>query len=520
MDLMGILNVLLYSFPALIFVVLFHELGHLILARMTGIGVEVFSIFFGRPIYKFKWKNIQWQIGWIPLGGYCKMKGQEDFGSSDEDQEHDSFYKKPRWARFLAIAGGALFNVIFSFFVFMIIYIIQERKIIPNSNIIVYPEYKNLLKLNDGDIIKKIDGEKINDWGDLMDKYILGIHRDNRTLSVKRGEQIVDVNYNLDVNVILKNTNHNPYTGFTLPELMFVNSINDNVKVKEIGKDKPYEVISPAKNHLKEGNLIMAIDSNIVLSRYHYQYYMNHNELSAQKERKFIVLNLRKGIQVLAIEDIGFKSLDEIREKILNPKIIEFKVKFLENGEKKEEFFQKKEIYINPIKIEFFNEEKKIIEREYKLGIFSYYTYSPYIYNNLKSKKYDPIEAIGKAIDETVVTIGSVFNQFKLLGKLEFDVLRQSVGGPIRILKNIADVAETGMLIYFLFVAKLSIFIGVFNLLPIPVLDGWHLFLTTIEMITRRSLSIRFVNVMQYIGLIFMLILVLLVMINDIINIL
>ena len=71
--------------------IFFHELGHYTAARFFGVYVEVFSIGFGKKLASFKWLNTQWQISAIPLGGYVKMKGQDDLDPTALSSDNDSY---------------------------------------------------------------------------------------------------------------------------------------------------------------------------------------------------------------------------------------------------------------------------------------------------------------------------------------------------------------------------------------------------------------------------------------------
>ncbi|MCR4315938.1 MAG: RIP metalloprotease RseP [Planctomycetes bacterium] len=103
------------GFGLLIFV---HELGHFLAAKSVGIRVEAFSIGFGQAIVSFTRGGTLYKIGWIPFGGYVKMKGENpDEPKTGDDDEFSS--KKP-WQRAIVIVAGVTMNAIFAFICFMI----------------------------------------------------------------------------------------------------------------------------------------------------------------------------------------------------------------------------------------------------------------------------------------------------------------------------------------------------------------------------------------------------------------
>ncbi|MDZ4181297.1 MAG: RIP metalloprotease RseP [Candidatus Cloacimonadaceae bacterium] len=113
---------LLLTIVALGVLITVHELGHFLMARAMGVGIEKFSIGFGKPIFSFTRNGIDYRIAWIPLGGYVKMKGEDP-----EDKDADealSFTKKVWWKRALIAFSGPFANLIFGMLIFIISYML------------------------------------------------------------------------------------------------------------------------------------------------------------------------------------------------------------------------------------------------------------------------------------------------------------------------------------------------------------------------------------------------------------
>ncbi|MBO8477993.1 MAG: RIP metalloprotease RseP [Bacteroidetes bacterium] len=121
--LMKILQVVL----ALSVLILIHELGHFLFAKLFKIRVEKFYLFFdaGFALFRFKPKNsdTEYGIGWLPLGGYCKIAGMVDESMDTEALKQPpqpwEFRSKPAWQRLLVMAGGVLFNFIFAIILYI-----------------------------------------------------------------------------------------------------------------------------------------------------------------------------------------------------------------------------------------------------------------------------------------------------------------------------------------------------------------------------------------------------------------
>jgi regulator of sigma E protease len=97
-----------------------HELGHFLAARLAGIDVEAFSIGWGNPILKKKIGAVEYRLGMFPIGGYCKMRGENEFKEAWENNAHGiepvkgTFFGASPWGRMLVSIAGPLFNLLFA----------------------------------------------------------------------------------------------------------------------------------------------------------------------------------------------------------------------------------------------------------------------------------------------------------------------------------------------------------------------------------------------------------------------
>ncbi len=113
--------------------VFIHELGHYFAAKSVGMVVEIFSIGFGRPILKWRWQGVNWQLGWLPFGGYVKVKGMEiskqEQGLYKEPYEiPGGFFSKSPLKRIWMAIAGPLANLFLGFFLFTLIYVGNGRE--------------------------------------------------------------------------------------------------------------------------------------------------------------------------------------------------------------------------------------------------------------------------------------------------------------------------------------------------------------------------------------------------------
>ncbi|HOI21926.1 MAG TPA: site-2 protease family protein [Spirochaetales bacterium] len=178
----------LYGLLGLSIVVLIHELGHFMAARLVGIEVEAFSIGMGPKLFGLSRGGTEWRISAFPLGGYCRMKGEEGFKQALERKlehipaEKGSFYGEAAWKRILILLAGPFFNLLFAALLFGIVALVGLRvETLPNR-IVLASDYPLLSGqtggelspaqaggLKTGDWIVAIDGKPVKDYSDLQD---------------------------------------------------------------------------------------------------------------------------------------------------------------------------------------------------------------------------------------------------------------------------------------------------------------------------------------------------------------
>ena len=114
---------------ALSLLVLIHEFGHFLFARIFKVRVEKFYLFFDWKFSLFKWKpknsDTEYGIGWVPLGGYCKISGMIDESMDTEQMKQPAqpweYRSKPAWQRLLIIVGGVMFNLILAVLIYSMV---------------------------------------------------------------------------------------------------------------------------------------------------------------------------------------------------------------------------------------------------------------------------------------------------------------------------------------------------------------------------------------------------------------
>ena len=183
--------------------VIIHEFGHFIFARIFKIRVEKFYLFFDPwfALFRYKPKNseTEYGIGWLPLGGYVKISGMIDESMDKEQMAQPvqpwEFRAKPTWQRLLVMIGGVLFNIILAFIIFWMMVFKWGDSYIPMSNVksgMEYSETAERAGFRDGDILLYADGKEIIDRGGVIDNF--ATHTINaKTVTVLRNGQEVNI---------------------------------------------------------------------------------------------------------------------------------------------------------------------------------------------------------------------------------------------------------------------------------------------------------------------------------------
>jgi len=195
--------------------VIFHEMGHFAFAKLFKTRVEKFYLFFNPwfSLFKTKWGETEYGVGWLPLGGYVKISGMIDESMDKEQMKQPpqpwEFRTKPGWQRLLIMIGGVLVNFILAFFIYVMILTVWGKEYLPTDNLkygIMVDSLGQKLGLKNGDKIISVSNRKVEDFSRIIPELILN---DPKSIQVQRGEKIIDITINSEQEkMIVKNTKH------------------------------------------------------------------------------------------------------------------------------------------------------------------------------------------------------------------------------------------------------------------------------------------------------------------------
>jgi regulator of sigma E protease len=243
--------------------VVLHELGHFIPARLFKARVEKFYLFFnpGFSLWKKKIGDTEYGIGWIPLGGYVKIAGVLD-ESMDTEQlnkapESWELRSKPAYQRLIVMLGGVIVNIVLAIVIFIGITWHWGEEYLPAKNVIYGVHASDLAKtvgVQDGDIIVSLDNKELTNFEQLESKLVLN---NPKTLEVKRGDSIVSLNIPATLSSSLAKIKKT--TSFATPRFpVIVDSISNTA-------------VTMSGTEFKKGDTLLMINNQSVQYRYEFE---------------------------------------------------------------------------------------------------------------------------------------------------------------------------------------------------------------------------------------------------------
>lgn len=433
--------------------IVLHELGHFIPAKIFKTRVEKFFLFFDVKYALFKKKigGTVYGIGWLPLGGYVKISGMID-ESMDKEQmakppQPWEFRSKPTWQRLIIMLGGVTVNIILGFLIYMMVLFVWGSPYIspddmPNG-FAVDDTFKEL-GFQDGDKVLEVNGEDLKNSIDI-NKYLM--LRDVNSVTVKHSngkEETVAIPEDIGSTMFQQ--------GVMLPFVPIEYPVLDSVVA-----GSPADLAG-----LKKGDRIVSVN-DIEIGYWH--------ELTRQVQS-----SKGKELKLIVRRDGNFESVeldDEDKNKILAGGM--------------------RTVTVTP------NEEGNI-------GV-----YNAPSEINIRHEKYSLGESMVKGFDLAYWTLHDYVAQFKYVFTKKGAT---QVGGFGAIGGLFPDVWNWQA--FWMTTAFISIILAFMNILPIPALDGGHVMFLLYEMITGRKPNEKFMEYAQLVGFMILIALVLFANGNDI----
>jgi regulator of sigma E protease len=438
--------------------VLLHEGGHFFFAKLFGVRVDKFYLFFDPSIWKwdgslFKFKpkgsDTQYGVGWLPLGGYCKIAGMIDESFDTEQMKQPEqpweFRAKPAWQRLLIMIGGVLVNFLLALFIYSMILFHWGDTYIPVKDMTLGMKFNTEAKalgFEDGDILIGTDKGEFKDFSadlyrDLSEAYSVDLIRDGKKMTLR-----LPGNLNL--------------LGMLKAEPSFVRPLIP-AEVDSVMADSPAASIG-----LQKGDKIVAINDKAIDS---------YNEFTDQL-----------GI----LEDMMTAALTKADSMKVRTATIVFDRDAVKDT------------------------ATVVLTPELKLGFYVKSLaglYEPY------TREYGFFESIPAGIKYGWNVLAGYVGDMKYVFTADG---AKSLGGFGAIGSLFPPMWD--WYLFWKMTAFLSIILAFMNILPIPALDGGHVLFLVYEMITRRKPSETFMIRAEYVGFGILILLMVVANLNDILR--
>ena len=452
--------------------VLLHEGGHFFFAKLFGVRVDKFYLFFDPSIwkwdgslFKFKPKNsdTQYGVGWLPLGGYCKIAGMIDESFDTEQMKQPEqpweFRAKPAWQRLLVMIGGVLVNFLLALFIYSMILFYWGDTYIPVKNMTLGMKFNTEAKalgFKDGDILIGTENGEFKDFSadlyrDLSEAKRVDLIRDGKKMSL---------NLPGDINLLGMLKTEPAFVRPLVPAE--IDSVMEGTPAAEIG--------------LQKGDRIVAFNGKAIDS---------YNEFSAQ-------IGILEDMMTAAKTQAD--SLKVRTATIVVERSAEFRTDSVE--------FASAIAKLDTLSVTLTSDLKVGFAVKALTGIYEPYT-----------REYGFFESIPAGIKYGWNVLAGYVGDMKYVFTADG---AKSLGGFGAIGSLFPPVWD--WYLFWKMTAFLSIILAFMNILPIPALDGGHVLFLLYEMVTRRKPSETFMIRAEYVGFGILILLMVVANLNDILR--
>ena len=523
-----------------------HELGHFLIAKWLNVKVLRFSIGFGPKIVGFTRGETEYRIAWIPLGGYVKMAGELPGDEVSPEDAARGFLAQPPWKRALIVVGGPLFNLIFPILVYFFVFVGSQQALSTQIRHVEPGLPAAMAGIEPGDRVLAVEGEKVVTFSQLLERLEGRADQPTR-LTVQRGDKTLDTTLTparaFIAEVLASDTRGRigispispaPVIGVpagspaekaglrTFDRIVSINGhpIPDLLELRDILRDATgtLEVVVARTAALDTPGVPAAIPE-MITARIERLPGDGPEALGAERSSLYLSYvypggpaaqaGLKRGDRLVSVNGKPLSSFEGFQVAIGQAGTQPFTLEWRSGAELKS-------ARIARGKFEHTDAAGQKMKTD-GIGVASstgLAVEKPKV--DMVTVEIGPAEAVARAArmvpDVTLKTLKVV------AALVTGDVPFSSLGGPVMIY-GLASRATTEGLDYFLnLMALISVNLGVMNLLPIPILDGFALLAAIWEGVRRRPIPTRVREIANMVGLAMLVILMALAMRNDLLR--
>lgn len=523
-----------------------HELGHFLAAKWAGVKVVKFSIGFGPRIFGFRRGETEYQVAWVPLGGYVKMHGDYPGEEHDLDdpERHRGLYAAPWWKRAIIMSAGPAFNLVFPVFAYFFALLGDQTFLVPRVGWVAADMPAAIAGIKPGDIISRVNGVKIVRFEEISEA--IAAAESAIPVTVERNGQELTFQINpvltIDESNPVEKTRRGmlgivaaasaPIVGVpvgstaeqaglrTFDRVLAINGqpVADEVQLQEVlARASGALTVKVARLKTTTAAGLWVSQPEVLTVTVEKQPGEGYAALGAESSELYVGsvvqgsaaarAGLKAGDRYVSVNDAEVKSIFLFNLKLKAQEDRPFKLAWLSGGELRTARVQRT--------FETSYDELKNERRTLVFGGEQFFALTADAPPALtKTVFVGPQEAFVmalKQVPKAIRTIGLVIVKL-FTGGVPLD----AVGGPIAVFQVATKSAEAGLDVYLMNMAMVSVNLGLVNLLPIPIFDGFALLAAFWEGIRRRPIPIRVREYANMFGLIVIGMLLVLVFKNDI----
>ena len=517
-----------------------HELGHFLMARWCGVRVEVFSLGFGKKIFKKQVGPTTYAISLIPLGGYVKMFGDELGKEISAQDQAESFLHKTVWQRIAIVLAGPLMNLFFAAFLFTLIAYKGETRRQSVVGDISARSAAYQRGFRSGDQILSLNGESVRSWEDVQ-TALNKAQGQGLTAEIKRQgaqelESIrVEVGSQENPNPLALDERMGVIEGLSPDSLAPILGVQPKSVAAKLGFQLGDQI---KKINGRDISYFRDIEPQLVALQGQEVSFEIERLADDKQQKETLSINLKLPTPLPSLSSLGLESSELYLHTIVkdspaeraglkagdrllridDQEVLRWEQAFETiKGHNREQALRFQvlraeglvELAIAPQETEKLtmygkNEKRKMV------GIAPWLQMAD---PSMTSVQFDGVQGLVRGYQRSVdVSLMTVLSFVRLI---QNKVSPKTIGGVISIGQVASQTYKMGLQHFLTMMAVISINLFILNLLPVPVLDGGHLVFYIIEAIRGAPLSMRKMEIAQQIGLALLMALMSFALFND-----
>jgi regulator of sigma E protease len=510
-----------------------HELGHFLVAKACGVKVTRFSIGFGPKLFGFTKGETEYQVALLPLGGYVKMAGDSPHEELSPEDAQRGFLNAAPWKRALIVVAGPFFNLVFPILVYFFVFIGPHEATSTKVGFVDPAMPAAAAGIRPGDRIVAIDGEKVQTFEDLRDAFVGRFERPIPLTYERDGKQhVTEVTPRKMIETSPVDSVERGLIGIqpvrkpavlgvppgspaaqaglrTFDRVLAINGVNvpDEAALHEqVAKaEGELELTVQRMQRVEAGPVTGRVPSVVKVKVQKQPDNDGYAALGAEPSDMYVIAvspnsaadkaGIQAGDRLVSFNGETLRSFNILQGELSKLKDQPFQLTWRSAADGQERTQRLAQAPLTS-KDEFGQESSPLV-----LGVRPWMPSSAELLaEDTVTVNLGPLEALR----ESAIIVPKIVGQMvRVIGGLvSGTVSPKTLGGPVMMYQLASKSAEQGLDSFLHLMAVISINLGVMNLLPIPVLDGFHLLAAFWEGIRRRPIPVRVREVANVIGLI------------------